>query len=163
MTFNVFSIRIQGGFAMSELIPWKNQELDKLRKEMDRLFDWCRSDVGRTLLPESVRESPHMDITETEDSLILIVALPGFDTKELDLSVKDNRLTLKGRKKEETVESSGFFQRVERRIGSFSRTIPLPFKVKAEDIKAVFKQGVLRVVIQKPGPKGAQSIQIEVD
>jgi HSP20 family protein len=147
---------------MNELALWMNQEMNKLRRDMERLFSRYRSDFGIGLLPWESEAGPFFDLSETKDRLVLRVDLPGVDPKDLEISVSGDRLTLKGKRQEETVKETGRYQTVERRFGSFSRTINLPCKLKLDDIQATLKDGTLEIVMPKCGPEEPKGIKIVV-
>jgi HSP20 family protein len=147
---------------MTELTLWMNEEMNKLRRDMERLFTRYRSDFGIGLLPWEEDAGPFVDVSETEDKLILRVDLPGVEAKDLDISISGNRLTLKGIRKEKTVKDTGRYHTVERRIGSFSRTLNLPCKVKTDDIQATLNEGTLEIVMPKCGLEEPKGIKIEV-
>ena len=87
--------------------------------------------------------------------------LPGIDPKSLDISVTDDKLTIKGSKKEVSVEGNGYYQRVERKLSSFSRTIPLPFHARIREIKATLNKGILNIVVPKWKRQKSRCIEIE--
>jgi HSP20 family protein len=146
---------------MTELTLWMNEEMNKLRRDMERLFSRYRSDFGIGLLPWEEDVGPFFDLTETKDTLVLRVDLPGVDAKDLEISISGNRLTLKGRRQEETVKETGRYQTVERRFGSFSRTFTTPCKVKVDDIHASLKEGTLEIVMPKCGVEEPKGIKIQ--
>ena len=96
---------------------------------------------------------PNVDIKESDKAVTLTAELPGIDEKDVDLSVRDGMLTLKGEKKYEHEEEKEDIHMVERRYGSFQRSFRLPDTVNADKIDAKFDKGVLRVVM----PKTAQA------
>jgi HSP20 family protein len=147
---------------MTELTLWMNEEMNKLRKDMDRLFSRYRSDFGIGISPMEDEAGPFIELSETKDILVLSVDLPGVDPKDLEISISGDRLTLKGRRHEETVKDTGRYHTVERRFGSFSRTLRIPCKVKMDDIRATLKNGTLEIVMPKCGPEEPKGIKIEV-
>ena len=147
---------------MTELTLWMNEEMNKLRRDMERLFSRYRSDFGIGMLPWESDAGPFFDLSETKDRLVLRVDLPGVDPKDLEISVSGDRLTLKGKRQEETVNDTGRYHTVERRFGSFSRTLNLPCKVKMDDIRATLKDGRLEIVMPKCGPEEPKGIKIEM-
>ncbi len=112
---------------MSELIPWMDKEINKMRRDMDRLFNRCWPDIGAELFLEDVSRGFSLETFLTEDTFLIKAVLPGIDPKTLDITISDDKLTIKGSKKEVSVEGSGYYKRVERKLSRFSRTIPLPF------------------------------------
>jgi HSP20 family protein len=123
-----------------------------MRREMD--------DLWRRLLGEPSAEfelaptpwAPRVDIVETEKELIVKADLPGIDPKEVEVTVMDELLVLRGEKKAEKEEKGKDFRRVERFAGAFYRELPLPSGVDAEKVSATFEKGVLTIAIpKKPG------------
>ena len=100
---------------MSELILWKKQELDKLRKDMDLLFRRFRRGFGvpRTLF-EAV-ESLSTGLTESEDMLVLSTDLPGIKPEDIEISVTDDTLNLKAETREDSVDQDKNFQSIEKK------------------------------------------------
>jgi HSP20 family protein len=147
---------------MTELTLWMNNEMNKLRRDMERLFTRYRSDFGIELLPSEEDVGLVFDLSETNDKLILKVDLPGVDAKDLEISISGNQLTLKGSRQEETVKESGRYHTVERKFGSFSRTFNIPCKVMVDDIQATLREGVLEIVMPKCGMEEPKGIKIDV-
>ncbi len=147
---------------MSELIVWKNQEMSKLRRDLDRLINRCWDDLGMNLFLGEVTQDISVEIFETKDALTVRAELLDTNPKDLDISLSQDKLIIKGRRHEEIVRDGSYYNRVERRLASFSQSIPLPFRVRVEDIRATFKQGVLDIVLPKWRPKKTRFIKIEV-
>ena len=132
---------------MSELIPWMDKEINKMRRDMDRLFNRCWPDIGADLFLGHVSGRISLETVLKEDAFLIKAVLPGIDPKSLDISVADDRLTIKGSKKEKSVEGCGYYQRVEKKLSCFSRTIPLPFRTRISEIKASLNNGILHIVV----------------
>jgi len=147
---------------MSELILWKNREMDKLRRDMDRLFNRFWPDIGADLFLGEVSASISIDTVSTDNAFIIKASLPGIDPESLKISVAEDKLTIKGCRREEAVGEGGYYQKVERRLRSFSRTVIIPFRVNIDKIKATFNNGILNVVVPKWSPKKAHYIRIEL-
>jgi len=149
---------------MMAIVRWDPfQDLASLQDRMNRLFE-------QTLAPfRRDREgmiagiwAPAVDIHETPDSVVLKAELPGLTTNDIDIQVRDNVLTLKGeRRLEKEVQEENYF-RVERAYGSFQRAFTLPAAIRADKIRAVFKDGVLEVNIPKAEEAKPKQIKIEV-
>ena len=91
-------------------------------------------------------------MTETDKEVKVCAEIPGVDAKDIDVSVEDGTLTIKGEKKYEQEEKEKGQYRMERSYGSFERSIPLPTDVDESKAKAEFKKGVLRLTLPKrPG------------
>ena len=146
---------------MSELTLWKKQEMDKLRRDLARVFRRIGSDLGVPVSFHEAAERLAMELSETESSVVLNAELPGVKPENLDVSVTEDSLTLKAESREEHVEESERYHRVEQRSRSFSRTVTLPSRIVPEDVKATYKDGVLRIVLPKGEPRKARAIRIE--
>ena len=126
------------------------ENLFSLHNEMGRVFgDIFRSQEGGTDTEE--RDwTPRVDISETENDFEIRAELPGVSESDVNVSVTDNRLTVKGEKLQEAETEGKNYHRVERRYGSFQRRFTLPRNVETANIKAGFKDGVLTLSIPKP-------------
>ncbi|MEJ2024158.1 MAG: Hsp20/alpha crystallin family protein [Deltaproteobacteria bacterium] len=141
---------------MTELIVWKNREMDRMRREVDRLFNRMWGDFG-----SSLSSGPCMDISETKDVVIIRVELPGVDSNDVQISVTDRTLYLSGEKRAKKVMRGEQFYRVERRYGSFSRKIDLPCSVEVEEIKATYENGVLMIVMPKCKDRNGSRVEVK--
>ncbi len=88
-------------------------------------------------------------MAESADKITVTVELPGLEEKDLDISISQTSLTIKGEKKEEKDSSIGGFHQIERRFGSFQRVVSLPCPVETNTAEARFKRGVLKIVLPK--------------
>ena len=96
-----------------------------------------------------------MDISETKDSVVVEAEMPGMDSKSLDISLNGNLLTIRGEKKQETKTDNDDCYCIGRTYGKFSRSVRLPDHVKSngDEIKATYKDGVIRIEIPKTETK----------
>ncbi|MCY3721968.1 MAG: Hsp20/alpha crystallin family protein [Candidatus Poribacteria bacterium] len=118
--------------------------------EVGRIFgDFFASHEGGTDTEETSWR-PTVDISETENGYEIRAELPGVSEADVNVSVTDNVLTVKGEKRQEAETEGKNYRRVERRYGSFQRRFTLPSEVKTDDIKAEFGDGVLTLSIPKP-------------
>lgn len=130
-----------------------------LQQEIDRLFEGVTR--GFPNFPAIAGASlPRMDVAETDKAIEIEAELPGLETKDVQINLADNVLTIRGEKKSEREEKEKDYHLVERSFGSFSRSVALPQGVKPEDVSAEIAKGVLKVTVKKPAP--AQSKQIEI-
>jgi len=104
---------------------------------------------------------PAVDVSETDNEVVVKAELPGLDIKDLDVSVNNNTLILKGEKRHEEEKKGENFLRVERRYGQFSRAIPLAAQCSGENVKARFKNGILTVEIPKDEKAKSKRIEIQ--
>ena len=147
---------------MTELIVWRKQEIDRLRRDIDHLFKRFRREFGvpRSLLETA--ESFALQLSETESTVILRAELPGMKPEDMHVSVTDESLTLRGEIREDTVDKGENYERVAKRSQSFSRTIALPCRIRTGDVKATYKDGILEVVLPKCRPAEARGVHIEI-
>lgn len=137
---------------MRALTPWTG--LSTMKREMDRLFDrFWEGDLSQ--LPSMGEWAPALDVSETKDAVMVKAEVPGMDPKEIQLSLQDQFLTLKGEKKQEKEEKDEHYYRAERSYGAFVRTVRLPATVDGSKVTAGFKNGLLTVSFPKaPTAKG---------
>lgn len=134
------------------LMPWAG--FGNLKDEMDRLFDRIVSTKWDDF-PAIGDWAPSMDISETKDSLVVKVEVPGMEQKDIKISLQENLLTIKGEKRQEKEEKEEHYHRVERSYGAFTRSLRLPVAVEASKVSASVKNGVLTVTLPKtPAAKG---------
>jgi HSP20 family protein len=124
------------------------EALTSMRREMDRLFEnffergpWTMGDGGAF--------EPAIELADTDDSVMVKAMVPGVSKENLHLDITDDNLTLRGEIKEEEKTEGKRFHRREWRYGSFTRTVPLPTAVKADQAKAQLKDGVLTITLPK--------------
>lgn len=135
--------------------------LAEIQDEMNRLFDTSlqrtgRGEIGRAFLPA-------IDVVEEKDSYLVKAELPGLAKEDVNVSLQDNYLTIKGEKKHETETKEANYYRCERSYGSFSRTVELPASVDAKKIDAHFKDGVLSVKLPKTEEAKPKQIEVKVN
>jgi HSP20 family protein len=105
---------------------------------------------------------PAVDIYEDDKKVMLKLEVPGVDEKDLDVSVENNTLTVKGERKFESEEKEENFHRIERRYGSFYRAFTLPNTVDTENVAASYNAGVLKLELKKKAEAQPKQIQINV-
>jgi HSP20 family protein len=129
------------------------REMETLQRDMDRLFADFWRDEGRMFnMPEmfaSRHLMPRVDEHEDEKGFHVEIELPGMDQKDVDITLADGMLTIRGEKKQEEEVKDKDFYRKERSFGSFRRVLPLPGDVDESKIKASFEKGVLMIDLPK--------------
>jgi len=149
--------------AMRDLVPWRRQEnmapatyqererspFTQLRREMDRLFDdFFRTPMlGGSGLGGAGPGWPSLEVKESEDQVTITAELPGMNEKDIELTLQDGMLTLKGEKKSEHQDKDRGWS--ERFYGRFERSIALPLGADDEHCEADFRDGVLTVRLPK--------------
>jgi len=147
---------------MSGLIVWKRQEMDRLKRDMDRLIERLWDDFYSPLFPRISMEFPSFDILETEESLILNAEIPGVTPENLEVTVTGDSLIIKGNLRQGTLIEEEDFEGSESRYGFFSRTFQLPCKILMDEVKASYKHGVLTIVMPKCKAESPRGIKIKV-
>ena len=137
------------------IIRWDPfREMTNLQGQVNRLADSLWS--GR---PESW--VPAVDVFDTKAAVVLKAELPGMKVDDIQIEVDDNVLTVKGERSfEEKVDEKRYY-RVERRYGSFQRSLALPQGVRADEIKATYEDGVLQVVVPKSEAELPRRIEVK--
>ncbi|MBU0909146.1 MAG: Hsp20/alpha crystallin family protein [Proteobacteria bacterium] len=117
----------------------------------------------RDLMTETNRDwSPRLDVSETDTAIEVIADLPGMEKKDIDISLDNGVLVIKGERKEEHKETDKHVHRMERRYGSFYRALRLPTEVKSDKIEASFKNGELKITLPKSEEAKKNITRIEV-
>jgi HSP20 family protein len=146
-----------------------NDPFLSLHREMNRLFD----DVLRgTAVPAAAGSqgqgdvgnfvNASMNVSETEKEIRITAELPGVTEQDIDVSLDDDVLTIRGEKKFERTDDRENFHFVERSYGTFQRSLHLPFSVDPEQVQASFENGVLTVTLPKTGrQERSRRIQVQ--
>ena len=104
---------------------------------------------------------PRVDVIERDSEIIVRAEVPGIDKKDLDVSLTDGSVTIRGQTTREEKEEKGDYYRCELSHGSFARTIALPAQVDSETVKATFKDGMLELVMTKSEKSRRHSIKLD--
>jgi HSP20 family protein len=157
------------------LVPWRDKSpapreeyhdpFLAFRREVDRMFDDFFSGFGRRAVGPPFGSwsaaTPSMDLTENDKEIVLTAEMPGLDEKDFEVTVSGD-LTLKGEKKDEHEHRNGDVYYMERRFGSFSRSVRLPFELKDEKVDARYEKGLLTIRVPKPADLQRQARRIDV-
>lgn len=135
--------------------PWSL--LNQLQKELERAHEGGTTE-GTIATAEW---SPAVDIKEDSDKFVLQADIPGVKPEDIDVSMENGVLTIKGEKKTEAKTEQEGYKRVERTYGSFYRRFSLPDTANAEAISAKSKHGVLEIVIPKREAVKPKKISVE--
>jgi len=134
-----------------------------LQRQMNRLFDDAftgyvsapRNGNGATL-------APSIDVKESDKGIEVEAELPGVDEKDVQVTLEDNVLTIKGEKKAEKEETKKGYYMSERSYGSFMRSFEMPAGIDAAKVSATFAKGVLKVSLPKPTAADAKAKKIDI-
>jgi len=164
--------------AIRDLIPWSRQDnrlpvdaqrgraehpLSSLHREVDRLFDDVFRGFGMPSLAGFDRGLawPSVELGETEREIRITAELPGLDEKDVELTLEDGVLTLRGEKKSEVEDKDRGYS--ERSYGRFERRIGLPKGIEVDKANATFRNGVLTVTLPKSAASNENVRRIAVN
>lgn len=133
--------------------PWR--EINQVRRQMNRLFDnssW-----------RNQNEFPAVNLWTNADEAMVTAELPGYDQKDVDISLIGNILRLHGSRKAPECKDDEYFHRQERNYGVFNREVQLPFEVNANNIDAVFHNGILSIRLLRSEESKPKKIEIKTN
>ena len=146
---------------MFEMVPWRRYRAPLARPRKD-LFHWFLEDFDLPGFGTGEREwMPPFDVSETEGEIIVKAEIPGMKVEDIDITLTDGFLTIKGERKMEKEDKQENYHRIERQYGSFSRSLNLGLKVEAESIDAAYKDGVLTVTLPKAEEDKPKKIEVK--
>ena len=146
-----------------EITPWRPFEFDRIRREMDRLWDSFLEGRPMRRAGDGGEWLPSIDVSETKSDLVIKAELPGMDPKDIDISMNNGFLTIKGEKKQEKEEKEADYHLVERSYGSFTRLVQLPQEVQRDKISASCKNGILKITLPKSEEAKKKEVKIKVE
>jgi len=137
------------------IIRWDPfREMTSLQNRFDRLFESALDGRQESWLPA-------VDVFDTEAAVVLKAELPGMRPDDIHIEVEDNVLTIKGERTfEEKVDGERYY-RIERRFGSFQRSLALPQGVKADEVQATYEDGILEVRVPKAEQEKPRRIEVK--
>jgi HSP20 family protein len=155
----------------SGLIPWRPlAEMARWEKDMERLFGNFLTGRAHPLFNENWWSGkstgslePALDLYEEKDQIVVKAELPGMTKDDIQISISDNVLTIKGEKKHEEEDTGKDYYRSERTYGAFFRTLPLPAEINADKVQATFKNGVLEIRLPKSEAAKKKEIKVKVE
>jgi HSP20 family protein len=147
------------------LIRWiprrNNLQPAALDTSLERLFEDYFTPAA--LHSEWSSLSPAVDVEETSDAYVFRADLPGITAKDVKVTVHGDTLTLRGERKREEKTSEGSLHRAERAYGSFERSFTLGLPVRADQVKASYKDGVLEVHVPKADEAKPRDIEVQIN
>jgi HSP20 family protein len=164
--------------AITDLAPWRRRRgnirkrgdyddvfgsfYNEMHNMMDRFFGGFDIEPfnGSELVTDEFM--PRVDVKENDKEIKVTAELPGMDENDIDVTISDDSLTIKGEKKEETEDKGKGYYRTECRYGSFHRIIPLSVEVDEDKVKADFKKGVLKIRLPKTAEAQKSRKRIEI-
>jgi HSP20 family protein len=158
---------------MGLLEKWRqSRDVDRFRSEFDDLLerfgvdrDWFRFPTGREFFGdwEARPKRPAIESRVEDGKFIVRADLPGIDAKDVDIKVVGDMLTIKGSREEKRETKKADYLHREIRYGAFERAIGLPEGIKAEDLKAIYHDGVLELTAPMPKEAIPKEVKIQVE
>ena len=140
------------------------------RRDFSALQDRVNRIFRESYSPDSPDEAlttssfaPPVDVYEDEHHITLKIEVPGIDEKDMDVSIENNTLTVRGKRSFEMEEKEENFQRVERMYGSFTRSFTLPNTIDPDQVSAIYDKGVLKVRLAKRAEAKPKQIKVNVE
>jgi HSP20 family protein len=130
-----------------------------LHREIDRLFNDFAQGAGANGGPAKL--IPSIEIAETDKAIEVSAEMPGLERKDIDISIEDDTLTIRGEKKIEEDQKDKNVQHSERTYGVFMRVLQLPPGVDPSSVEATMSNGVLKITIPKPAKPEPKKIEVK--
>ena len=150
---------------MRGLIPWQQGNggmMEDLRRQMDEMFDRVfRGGMEPTASRPLVNWTPRVDVEENEQELVVKADLPGVDLNDVEITVAEGALLLRGSREEEKEKKERNYHHVERFFGEFYRAIPLPATADVDKIEAETRKGVLTIHVPKSAAAQPKKITVK--
>jgi len=147
---------------MDKLTRWNPfRELVDVRDDFDRIVD-------KLFKPEADfweghTKAPLVDVYEEDGKLVMKAELPGLTKKDIDISISDDAITLSGKKQDVKEVKKDNFYRKEIREGSFMRTLPLPYAIDRDKVKASYKEGVLEIILPRSAEEKTKELKVNIE
>jgi HSP20 family protein len=135
------------------------RELEQLQRRMDRLF---QNVFGLERSPWRVGVYPLLNISEDRDHIYVRAELPGVKAEDLEITIQDNSLILRGERKIPAEEKQVNYHRRERESGFFRRVVPLPGQISPQKVEATCKDGILIITLAKPEEVKPRQIKVKI-
>jgi HSP20 family protein len=141
-------------FAPRRRSTWR--EMDRLRREMDRMLSDWPSSSGWTAAPAY----PAMNVWTNQEGAVVTAELPGVSPEDIDISVVNETLTVTGTRQPEEIEGATYHRR-ERSKGKFTRSFQLPFRIEGDQVEAAFERGVLHITLPRAEADKPKKISVK--
>ncbi len=148
-----------GQMALMRWDPWR--ELASFREAINRLFD--ETITRRLPIPGWGEWKPSVDVVDRGAEFVIKADLPGYSPENVEITVQENAVFIRGEVKEEKETKEGEYHVRERSYGSFARSLPLPVPIKPELARATFKNGVLEIILPKAEVPKGRTLKIETE
>ena len=145
--------------AIQTYRPWS--QFNQLQRELERMFDQRRGGEDESTQAATADWVPSVDIKEEQDRFVVYADIPGVEPKEIEITMDNGVLTIRGERHHESKEDQEGFKRIERTHGTFYRRFALPDTADVDKISARGNHGVLEVVIPKQEKAQPRRVTVE--
>jgi HSP20 family protein len=128
------------------IVKWRSPALSQVERRMQQLFE---EPFRLPFITEDMGWTPSVEVADTENSIDVTAELPGVSKEDVDVDLENNVLTIRGEKKQQKEEKEKEHYLFERYYGSFQRSFSLPAPVDESSVKAEFRNGVLKIHLDK--------------
>ena len=139
------------------------RDFSTLQDRVNRIFRESFSPEGSDEALTTSNFAPPVDVYEDEHNITLKIEVPGIDEKDINVTIENNTLTVRGERRFEKDEKEENFHRVERMYGSFTRSFTLPNTVDPEQVSAHYEKGVLKIGLAKKAEAKPKLIKVNVE
>lgn len=141
-----------------KMMKWMPASFGHMNRDLRNVYaDWYNRFLDDDFISaaDPMAWNPKLDVIEKDNEVLVKADIPGMDEKNLNVELKENILTISGKKETERVkkDSRGDYEHFERSFGSFKRSVSLPDGIEADQVKAEYRKGVLTIQL----PKGKQA------
>ena len=142
------------------LVRWDPfREIDEIQREMNRMFDRL---IPRTTEADGFAFMPAVEMHDDPETITLKLELPGLNPNDLDIQATAEAVSITGERRFEKRSEDKGVTRTEFRYGRFQRVIPLPNRIKHDQVKAEYKDGILTLTLPKADSEKAQVVKVSV-
>jgi HSP20 family protein len=138
------------------------RDFSTLQDRMNRIFRESYSPEGPDQALTTSDFAPPVDVYEDEHNITLKIEVPGIDEKDIDVSIENSTLTVRGQRGFEKDEKEENFQRIERTHGTFTRSFTVPNTVDPEKVSAHYDKGVLKISLAKREEAKPKQIKVNI-
>ena len=139
------------------------RDFSALQDRVNRIIHESYSPAGPDEALTTSNFAPPVDVYEDEHNITLKIEVPGIDEKDIDVSIENNTLTVRGQRRFEKEEKEGNFQRIEGKYGTFTRSFVVPNTVDSEQVSAHYDMGVLKIRLAKRMEAKPKQIKVNVE
>ena len=139
------------------------RDFSTLQDRVNRIFRESFSREGSDEALTTCNFAPPVDVYEDEHNITLKIEVPGIDETDINVTIENNTLTVRGERRFEKDEKEENFHRVERMYGSFTRSFTLPNTVDPEQVSAHYEKGVLKIRLAKKAEAKPKLIKVNTE